>query len=97
LTDVGKIQQFAAMTSPPDLAARVRHHLAQTKESPSAFGRRVANDPHLVRQLDAGREPRRRTVERIEAALRGEVTDSPPPKRGVVAGVDVAFAPIEAA
>jgi hypothetical protein len=69
------------MSTPTDLAARVRHHLTLTKESPSGFGRRVANDPHLVRQLESGREPRRRTVERIEAALSGEITQPLPPKR----------------
>lgn len=57
------------MLSHADLVALVERHIAEARISPSAFGRAVANDPHLVRQLRQGRRPRMDTVERILAAV----------------------------
>lgn len=43
------------MIEPIDLVAAVNAHLEKTGEAPSAFGRRVAKDPQLVRDLRRGR------------------------------------------
>jgi 2,4-dienoyl-CoA reductase-like NADH-dependent reductase (Old Yellow Enzyme family) len=69
LAFVGSIPHHHTMLTPEDLCERIERHLAETGTKPSAFGRQVANDPHLVRDLKEGREPRRKTVERIMAAL----------------------------
>jgi hypothetical protein len=57
------------MDHPADLLARVEAHLAQTKLAPSKFGLQAVGDPNFVRDLRQGREPRRRTVERVMAKL----------------------------
>ena len=40
------------------------------------FGRLAVNDPRLVRDLRNGREPRARTVARIEAFLAAQAGDA---------------------
>ena len=39
------------------------------------FGRRVANDPQLVHDIRAGREPRRIMVDKIRAFIEGQCAD----------------------
>jgi 2,4-dienoyl-CoA reductase-like NADH-dependent reductase (Old Yellow Enzyme family) len=52
------------------LLDRIEHHLKETHMSATRFGRRAVGDPRFVLDLRAGRRPRRRTVERVEAYLR---------------------------
>jgi hypothetical protein len=47
-------------------AYRVKHGLDRTK-----FGIMAANDGHLLPRLETGREPRRSTVEKVRAFMRG--------------------------
>ena len=47
-------------------AYRVKHGLDRTK-----FGILAANDGHLLPRLEAGREPRRSTVEKVRAFMKG--------------------------
>ncbi len=48
---------------------KVERYLRRSGTPPTRFGRLAANDPRLVRDLRNGREPRARTVARIEAWL----------------------------
>lgn len=48
-----------------DLASLIEAHLAKTGQKPTAFGMDAVGDPWLLRDLKAGREPRRKTVARI--------------------------------
>ncbi len=48
---------------------RVRHYLARTGMAETLFGRAALNDPRLVGDLVNGREPRPRTVARIDAFI----------------------------
>lgn len=48
-----------------DLSAMIDAHLKQTGMKPSRFGELATGDPNLLRDLGAGREPRRKTVSRI--------------------------------
>jgi hypothetical protein len=50
---------------PADLIRDIVLHLERTGESEAAFGRRVANDPSLVRDLRQGRSPRLNLFNRI--------------------------------
>ena len=52
-------------TPHPDLLADIAAHCERTGLSRSAFGAAAVGDPRLVFDLEAGRELRRRTVERI--------------------------------
>ncbi|MCA0978512.1 hypothetical protein LCM19_09055 [Qipengyuania flava] len=44
-------------------------HLEETHISATRFGRRAVGDPRFVLDLRAGRQPRRRTVEKVERYL----------------------------
>lgn len=48
-----------------ELLARVRKFLAKHAMAPSTFGRLAVRDPSLVRQLEKGRSPTQRTVEKV--------------------------------
>jgi hypothetical protein len=54
-----------AILAPPELITIIDAHLAATKQTPSAFGRLVNNDPNLVLEIRRGRIPRRRLANRI--------------------------------
>lgn len=56
------------MITQQQLVDRIEAHLKATGTRESAFGRALANDPHLVRQLRNGRSPRLSLVEKIIAA-----------------------------
>ena len=51
------------------LLQRVSKYLRASRTSPSRFGQEAVNDPCFVFDLQAGREPRARTVARVEAYL----------------------------
>ena len=51
------------------VVTRVRRYLAQTGMAQTVFGRAVLNDPRLVDDLLNGRQPRSRTVARIDAFI----------------------------
>jgi tRNA-dihydrouridine synthase len=51
------------------VVARVRRYLAQTGMAQTMFGRAAVNDPRLVEDLMNGRQPRPRTIERIDAFI----------------------------
>lgn len=53
------------------LLMRIERFMRSTKMPPTRFGREAANDPNLVLDLRCGREPRRRTCQRIEAYMAG--------------------------
>jgi hypothetical protein len=57
------------MIEPIDLVALVDAHLSQTGEAPTAFGRRVANDPQLVRDLRQNRSVGTILANKIIAAI----------------------------
>jgi predicted transcriptional regulator len=61
---------------PDQLARRIRRHLKRTGMAPSTFGTKAVGDPHLLTDLDRGREPRRRTVDRIVAFIKAEETQA---------------------
>lgn len=48
---------------------KVEKFLRRSDMPPTKFGRLAVGDPRLVRDLRNGREPRARTVARIEAFL----------------------------
>ncbi len=50
----------------------VERFLREVDMPPTTFGRRAINDPRFVRDLRNGREPRRRTGERIIAFIESE-------------------------
>lgn len=52
-----------------ELLEQIEAYLAQTRTSPSTFGRLVVGDPRLVSDLKSGRRPRRRTEERLQRYL----------------------------
>nr|WP_120218996.1 hypothetical protein [Sphingopyxis sp. FD7] len=61
-----------------ELLEHIEAYLAQTRTSPSTFGRMAVGDPRLVADLKSGRRPRRRTEERLrgylnEAEARAEI------------------------
>ena len=57
------------MPTPEDLAARIREHCAGKGVFPTNFGKAVANDPNLVRDLERGRDIGLKMMNKIEAAL----------------------------
>jgi predicted transcriptional regulator len=65
---------------PDQLTRRIRRHLKRTGMAPSTFGTKAVGDPHLLRDLEKGREPRRRTVERIVAFIKAEETQISAPR-----------------
>ena len=51
------------------LLDRIEIHLIKYRISATRFGRRAVGDPRFVLDLRAGRRPRRRTLERLNAYL----------------------------
>jgi hypothetical protein len=49
--------------------ARIRGYMKETGMPATKFGRAAVNDPRLVGDLVNGRQPRERTVERIDAFI----------------------------
>ena len=47
------------------LLNEIEKHLRRTRMAPTRFGREALGDPKFVLQLRDGREPRRRTTERV--------------------------------
>jgi hypothetical protein len=54
-----------AILKPADLIMVIDAHLAATKQTASAFGRIVSNDPNLVLEIRRGRTPKPPLVKRI--------------------------------
>lgn len=54
----------------PELLARIDRFCAEHGISRSAFGDKAMNDPRFVFDLEAGRELRRKTADRVEAFIR---------------------------
>jgi hypothetical protein len=54
------------------LLGKINRFLRATQMPETKFGRRVANDPRLVRDIRNGREPRPAMAARIEAFLVSE-------------------------
>lgn len=48
-----------------DLLSLIQAHCAKSGMSKSSFGMDAVGDPNFVRQLEEGREPRRRVVSRV--------------------------------
>lgn len=48
-----------------DLLSLIRAHCAKSGMAKSSFGLKAVGDPSFVRQLEEGREPRRRVVARV--------------------------------
>jgi hypothetical protein len=61
------------------LLAEIESHLWKTGQTAASFGRRVANDPGLVRGLRRGRSPRLRLAETIMAVIGAERANVPVP------------------
>ena len=59
-------------TPHPDLIAEIAEFCDRQSMSKSAFGHAALGDPRLVFDLEAGRELRRRTVERVRDFMRAE-------------------------
>jgi len=57
--------------TPKQLLSQINAHLKKTKESPSAFGKRVLNDPAFVLKLKRkpARKPFPHTVDKVLAAI----------------------------
>jgi hypothetical protein len=55
---------------------KIEIYLRKTDMPPTRFGRLAVNDPRLVRDLRNGREPRGRTVARIDAFLAATGSDA---------------------
>ena len=51
------------------LLHRIERYLRRSRMRPTAFGREAARDPHFVRDMRAGREPRSTLRRRINAYL----------------------------
>ena len=51
------------------LLRRVERHLRRFDVPPARFGTEAVRDPRFVFDLRNGREPRQRTVERVEAYI----------------------------
>ena len=61
------------------LLTSIDQYLRRTGMTPTRFGRLAVNDPRLVRDLKAGREPGLKVRTRVEAMLR---EDRPPSGAG---------------
>jgi predicted transcriptional regulator len=48
-----------------DLIERIKDFIAETGMTPSEFGKKAVNDGNLFKQLNEGRELRRRTREKV--------------------------------
>lgn len=51
------------------LLSRIERHLKATRTPPTRFGRDALGDPCFVFELRDGREPRPKTVKRVNAYL----------------------------
>lgn len=51
------------------LLIKIDRYLRRANMSPTRFGRLAVNDPRLVRDMRAGREPGPRMVARVEAFI----------------------------
>ncbi len=60
------------MTSQTTLLTRIRAFLQQHDMTPSVFGKAALNDPGFVFDLERGRSPSLKTVDRVEAFMRGK-------------------------
>ena len=67
---------------PHPLLAKVNAYRAKAKLSRSAFGYMAVGDPRFVFDLEAGREPRRKTMRRVEEFMRGASAPSRQPRPG---------------
>lgn len=47
------------------LLSQIEGHLRRTRMAPTRFGRDAMGDPKFVLQLRDGREPRKKTIERV--------------------------------
>lgn len=47
------------------LLSQIEGHLRRTRMAPTRFGRDAVGDPKFVLQLRDGREPRKKTIERV--------------------------------
>lgn len=54
------------------MLTEINEYLRRTKMAETAFGRLVANDPRLVRDIRNGREPRSAMKALIRALIAGE-------------------------
>ena len=61
-----------------DLVAAVQDFCNRYEMSKTRFGELALNDPSFVTEIEAGREPRRKTVARVAAFISGYV----PPSHG---------------
>jgi hypothetical protein len=52
-----------------ELLEQIEAYLAQTRTSPSTFGRVAVGDPRFVKDLREGRQPRSTTEARVKAFL----------------------------
>lgn len=52
-----------------ELLEQIEAYLAQTRTSPSTFGRHVVADPRFVQDLRDGRRPRRKTCQKVSEFL----------------------------
>jgi len=60
-----------------NLLYEIRVWRKKTGMTPTRFGLEAANDGHLVSRLQAGREPRRATIERVRAFMKRRNGRSP--------------------
>lgn len=49
-----------------ELLEQIETYLVRTKTPPSKFGRMAVGDPRFVEDLRSGRQPRRRTQDRVK-------------------------------
>lgn len=59
---------LAAMT-PSEFLDAIEAHLIASGETPTAFGKRVMNDPGFVFAIRAGREPRFKIQQKVLKAM----------------------------
>ncbi len=52
-----------------ELLDRIERHLEESHITATRFGRRAVGDPRFVLDLRLGRQPRRRTLEKVERYL----------------------------
>lgn len=57
------------------LLQRVEKYIKEHRIPPARFGRDAVGDPCFVFDQRDGREPRRRTIERVDAYLASALTD----------------------
>ena len=53
----------------PDLLAEIRQFCADRAMAPTRFGKEALSDPAFVSNLEAGRECRRSTIQRVRAFM----------------------------